>query len=238
MGLTDVEFTQKRRLVAWEHAAANAVDATTGVVRGPTPFGATAYTDYVPCGLGVQGFVEVFMHWATGARPGADLRKLLIYPEFKTFYGGITPDGVSDANKAIPVLAPGSNTRLSTAALGAAYSQSTPVIPMVYKSLAVPASVDVQMRVVEMELCQVRYSIWRAADEGAAVDEAVHWEERVWGQTPQTPRSGTTTALRQMPLEKSVRYRIGWEGIDNVFTENVFLAGDAITMIFSYGAPA
>lgn len=236
--LRDVENTPRRRMVAWEYAAANAAADAAGVVRGPTPFGATRYTDYVPVGLGVQGHTLLYMRWATGARPGAGLRKLLFYPEFTWDLGTITPDGISDANKVQPVLAANSNTRLTTAGLGAAYSPSTPVIPMVYKSLGVAAAADVEMRIVELELCQVRYGIWRAADPGVAYRQAISWEDRVWGQTPQTPRSGTTEALAQMPLEKSLRWRIGWEGTDNVFTEGVFLAGDAISVYYSYGAPA
>lgn len=235
--LKDVENTPRRRMVAWEYAAANSSDSA-GVVRGPTPFGASQYTDYVPVGLGVQGHVLCYMNWATGARPGAGLRKLLFYPEFTWNLGTITPDGISDANKPQPVLAPNSNTRLTTAGLGSAYSSSTPVIPMVYKSLGVAAAEDVQMRIVELELCQVRYGLWRAEDPGAAYEQAASWEDRVWGQTPQTPRSGTTEALLQMPLEKSLRWRIGWEGADNVFTEEVFLAGDAISLFYCYGAPA
>lgn len=237
MGLRDVENTPWRRLAAWQYAPVDSVDAN-GVLAGPTPFGSGVYTSYVPCGLGVQGFVLMYMNWATGARPGSGLRKLLLYPEFTWNLGTITPNGVSDANQPQPVLAAGSNTRLPTAALGPAYSPNTPVIPMVYKSLGPAPASDVEMRIVELELCQVRLGIWRAADPGVDYTEAVSWEERVWGQTPQTPRSGTTEALAQMPLERSLRYRIGWEGTQNVFTDDVFLEGDAICLVFCYGAPA
>ena len=231
MGLNDSTFVKARRLVAWEYAAENAVADVNGIVRGPMPFGASLSSDRVPMLIGSQGWLELYARWAPGVRAGEGLRKIFLYPEMLSFYGTAISGAQGDQGNAIPVFAADSNTRLSLAALGAAYQTTTPLRPMVYKPRTVTATADVQMRIVGLELCRYRLEYWREEPPGGAnYFQADAAELRLWGQEGQS-------FVASNPVERPFYVTVGWEGTANEpNTENPFLEGDAISVFFRYGS--
>lgn len=223
-----------RRLVAWEYAAENAAADANGIVRGPTPFGALSVTDRVAVMVGSQGLVEFYARWGTGARAGEGLRKIFLYPQTVSFYGTATPGPNGDLNNNIPVYPSNADSRLTTADLGAAYAAGTTLKPMVYKPRAVaPTSpTAVEMGTVGLELNQYRFEIFREADPGATYRQADSFEMRLWGHEAQSFPAG-------LAVERPLFMTIGWEGTPNEpNTEDPFIEGDAITILFRYGTTA
>lgn len=231
MTINGPTFVKARRLVAWEYAAVAAAADANGIVRGPTPFGLTTESSRVPMLIGAQGWLELYARWSPDARPGEGLRKIFLYPQMLSFYGTALPGVNGDQGNAIPVYAPDSNIRLLAVSLGAAYDDSTPLKPMVYKPRAVLATADVQMRTVGLELCQYRLEYWR--EEPPGVDnyfQADAAELRLWGQEGQSFVAGN-------PVERPFYVTVGWEGTANEpNTEDPFLEGDAISVFFRYGS--
>ena len=231
MTLPGPEFTKARRLVAWEYAAANAGPDADGVVRGPVPFGASLNSSAVPIMLGSQGHIEAHFRWSDGTRPGSGLRKLFLYPELVTYYGTAVAGPNGDLNNSVPVFEAASDTRVTTAGLGAAFSTATPVRPMVYKPRAVAAAASVEQRIVGLELCRYRLEFWRATpDDTPTYRQAASAEIRLWGQEGQSFPGG-------MAVERPFYVSVGWEGEpDQPVDDAPFLDGDAITLIFRYGS--
>lgn len=232
VSLEGISFAKARRLVAWEYAAAASVDATTGVVRGPTPFGPTDVTASVPIMIGAQGWLEAHFRWnPTVVRAGTGLRKIFLYPQLTSYYGTAVPGAQGDNGNSIPVYAPDSENRLTAAQLGVAFDDGTPVYPMVYKPRGVTAATDIQMRVVGLELCRYRLEFWREAPPaGANYFQANSQEIRLWGQ------EGAQFPSGQIPPQRPLAFTVAWEGEPNVpNTDDPFLEGDAITLFFRYG---
>jgi hypothetical protein len=236
VSLRDNEFGSARRLIAWEFSDILETDSD-GIQHGPVPFGpAGLLTAQVPCSMGAQVAIEMHMRWGTGARPGGGLQKLLLSPQWTSFYGIDDPDSnTADKDRSVPVLFPDRNERIGR--LSNAFSTATPVRPQVYRPRALTATAPVSARTVGLELCPYRFEIWRDLDPAAIYLQAVSWEFPVWGQEPQTISSGTTSALRQMPRERPLRFVLDWQGTAaNDPANPPFIANDSIEMFVRVGS--
>lgn len=226
MSLRHVEFEGARRMVAWQYDAIS--DAPLpGVFGGTSP---PNNTDHVAIMMGAQGHFEVHMRWGTGARAGAGMVRWLFYPELISYYGDSDPTNQADLNSFVPVLAPNASVRLTDAQLGAAFSRTIVVPPMVYLPRRLVAPATPGMPEVGMELTRYRFELRRdvvPAGPPATYEQKASFESRLWGQ------EGMAFPAN-VPTQRSLSFRLGWEGV-GANGASPFVDGDALTIIFRNG---